>query len=86
METRQPRRAPTKSEEARATETESMIGDILKAGGISVAVAIILAFAASYYLQLSPSGIRNITFISVVLCLALGQVVRFIWSILHRKK
>lgn len=62
------------------------MAEILKTGTISIAVAIVFALIASYALDLSPEGIKNITFISVVMCLALGQLIRFIWSVIRRKK
>jgi hypothetical protein len=62
----------------RATDPALMIGDIIKNGAISFAVAIVLAFAISYFLELSPEGIKNITFISVIMCLGLGQLIRLV--------
>jgi membrane protein DedA with SNARE-associated domain len=56
------------------------MAEIVKTGAISVAVAIIFAVIASYTLELSSEGIKNITFISVVICLALGQGIRWLWS------
>lgn len=63
-----------------ATEPNPMIADIIKNGAISLAIAIVFAFAISYFLELSAEGIKNVTFISIVLCLALGQLIRFLGS------
>jgi hypothetical protein len=49
-------------------------------------IAIVFAFAISYFLELSPEGIKNITFISVVICLGLGQMIRYIRSRSGSKK
>ena len=58
----------------------------LKASAVSVAIAILVSLPLSYYLDLSSKAAQALIFICIVLSIALGVVIRFIWSRLHTKK
>ena len=46
----------------------------MKAGAISLAIAAVLAIFLSWWLELSPKGIAAITTLSIVVCVAIGQL------------
>jgi hypothetical protein len=51
----------------------------MKAGAISLAIAAVLAIFLSWWLELSPKGITAITTLSIVVFVAIGQLLRVIW-------
>jgi uncharacterized membrane protein YgaE (UPF0421/DUF939 family) len=51
----------------------------MKAGAISLAVAAVLAVFLSWWLELSPKGIAAITAVLIVVCVAIGQIIRAMW-------
>jgi len=51
----------------------------MKAGAISLVIGAILAVILSWWLELSPKGIGAITALCIVVCVAIGHLLRTIW-------
>jgi uncharacterized membrane protein SpoIIM required for sporulation len=52
----------------------------MKATWLGLAVAVVLAAALSWWLDLSPKGIAAITAILIIVCLGIGQLLRLLFG------